>query len=179
MRRLDSGLLAFLGVLAVHQIAYSISRAAGAPSAIDHGHLAVAWLLAGLAAVAGLTLAVTRSLRARRHHVGSRLLLAGIVAAGYTALEAIERAADGIPVSSLVTEAVFWLGLAAAPIVAVALSAMVRAADDLVRAFIEARTAEWPAAAPPSLFPTSVVLQPVLLRSESVSRRGPPVRSHH
>ncbi len=179
MRRLDSGLLALLGVLAVHQVAYSVATAAGAPSAVGHGHLAIAWLVAGLAAVAGLAIAVTRSLRSRRHLVGSRLRLTGLVAGGYATLEAVERVADGIPVSSLATEAVFWLGLAAAPLVAVALATMVRTADELIRALIEVRADDWPLSAPPSLRPTSIVLQPLLLRSESVSRRGPPVRSHH
>jgi len=60
MERIDTALLAALGVLVVHQFAYSVSAVLGDTSSVAHGHLAVAWLLGSVAALAGLGVAMTR-----------------------------------------------------------------------------------------------------------------------
>ena len=54
MRRLDSLLLTGVGVLLVHQSAYTVSSLAGYKAAVTHGHLETAWLLGSLATIGAL-----------------------------------------------------------------------------------------------------------------------------
>jgi hypothetical protein len=178
MRRLDACLLSGVGVLAVHQLAYSASSLLGADSVVGHGHLATAWLLAGFAAVAGLTRSVTRSLRRRCSSVPSLGALSTSIAIGYAAMEAMERLIDGSSAPALFGEAVFWLGLAATPIVAVALRALTQSVQHFAQTLAardEPRS--WAPTALTVLGTTSIDLAPLLSRSGSVPRRGPPRRS--
>ena len=178
MKRLDGCLLSGVGVLAVHQVAYSASNVLGADSVIGHGHLATAWLLAGFAALTGLVRSVTRSLRHRGTMPASLPALSTSILVGYVAMEAVERLLDGSSLVGLAGEAVFWLGLAATPLVAAALRAMTQTAHELARHLIGlGGQSEWPSAPTPSFGTTSVEVAPLLLRSDSVSRRGPPLRS--
>lgn len=180
MRRLDDVLLAGVGVLTVHQLAYTASAALGYESSIAHGHLAAAWLLGSLAALVGLASAVTRSLRRRSHDVGGLHSLSRCIVTGYAAMEALERTVDGVGAHSLLGEPVFWLGLAAAPAVAFVLRSAVgsaeRIAEYIIAAVAPARS--WPAIADPGLGATTVELVPLSTGSFTVSRRGPPVRLH-
>jgi hypothetical protein len=136
MRRLDKVLLAAIGVLIVHQVAYTVSAIAGIQPSLVHGHLAVAWIGSSVAALLLLTRAVTRSLRARNHGVVDGFRLFGSIAGGYFFMEQFERALDGQSTFSLFAEPVFWLGLVATPLVAVALRWSVRAVERLASVFI-------------------------------------------
>lgn len=179
MKRFDASLLTGIGVLAVHQIAYSASSLLGAESAVGHGHLAAAWLLGGFVAVAGLARSVTRSLRNRKHAPASLGVMSLWVVLGYAGMESVERILDGSSVLGLAGEAVFWFGLLAAPLVAAALRSMTRSVHELAgRLIARHRSPEQRPDLPPPFAITSVELAPLLLRSDSVSRRGPPRRSH-
>ncbi|NNC81263.1 MAG: hypothetical protein HKN94_14060 [Acidimicrobiales bacterium] len=176
MKRLDATLLSAVGVLVVHQVAYTASATLGYESSVAHGHLAVAWLASSLAALVVLATAVTRSLRARRHRTSSLSALAGWIGGGYIVMESLERTYDGAGALSLFPEPVFWFGLVATPLVALGLR---RAADSAVRAitsFVETmRAVRWPTVA--AISPPAFELLFVSSNSATaaVSRRGPPV----
>ena len=177
MKRLDAALLVGVGVLAVHQLAYTASSMLGADSAVGHGHLAAAWLVGGFAAVVGLARSVARSLRRRQHSPLSPMAMSAAIGAGYAGMESLERFLDGSSVAGLVTEAVFWLGLLATPAVAAALRSMVRSIHELAERWVSVGPrAIRPRSAPATFGHTSIELAPLLLRSNTVSRRGPPVR---
>lgn len=176
MHRIDRLLLSAVGVLLVHQIAYTASAMAGAESAVGHGHLAQAWWFASLAALVALARSITRSLKRRAHDPGNELALFGWVASGYVALEQIERLVDGIGVTALFSEPVFWIGLAAAPFVALTLHRSIRKFEAVVDSLV--------ATPPRPTWPTLPVAQPALRPIEvrvsagyhprSRPRRGPP-----
>lgn len=173
MKRIDSLLLAGLGVLIAHQISYSVTIAAGEVNTVAHGHLGSAWLIATIGAVFGLAYSVSKSLQRRGHVPPPTLLLATQIAAGYTGLEFTERAIDGNGFS-LFTESVYWLGLAVAPTVAAVLSWLIGRVQQLVAELVPAST---PVATPvednhPDTAPTRNVGLEILLFS--LSRRGPP-----
>ncbi|MGI9607254.1 MAG: hypothetical protein ACR2P0_14050 [Acidimicrobiales bacterium] len=178
MERIDAALLTGVGVLVVHQIAYSASAVLGLEESIAHGHLAVAWLLGSLAALCGVARAVTRSLRGRDHTASSFTALTGWITGGYVMLELGERWLDGSGALAFFGQPVFWLGIAAAPLVALALRWSVRSATRLTEWFITVEPAiDWP----------EPVLQPLVVQvaerrcttlSFTVSRRGPPARLH-
>lgn len=177
MKRLDATLLVGVGVLAVHQLAYSASSMLGADSAVGHGHLAAAWLVGGFVAVIGLARSVTRSLRRRQHSPLAPVAMSLSVGLGYVGMESVERVFDGSSVTGLTGEAVFWLGLLATPIVATALRMMVRSVHELAERWVAAASAAARHAAVPTAFGhTSIELAPLLLLTDAVSRRGPPVR---
>lgn len=176
MRRLDSILLGAVGVLVVHQVAYTASATLGYESSIAHGHLAFAWMAGSLAALVGLATAIARSLRSRNHVAASATSMTRWIAGGYLAMEALERTYDGAGAASLLSEPTFWLGVVAAPLVAFALRRSLDNAVRVVTAFIETmQTPNWR--------PTRVVVpatfQLLTVRTDSVSasvsRRGPPV----
>ena len=177
MRRLDSALLVLLGVLVAHQIAYLTSSAVGYETSIAHGHLKVAWLLGSVGLLATLARFLLSSLRRRKHDPGNVLHLAGAIAGGYLLMEEFERATDGYGLFALFHEPVFWFGLAAAPLVAIALSWSLRSFEAAVSRFIEGR-ADAPVSAPRpscSLAATSLVTVPTSPLSFAVCRRGPPI----
>ena len=176
MERIDRILLSAVGVLLVHQTAYTASAMTGADSAVGHGHLAQAWWIASLAGLLGLARSISRSLKQRAHDPGNELAVFGWIAGGYVALELVERVVDGIPAASLFSEPVFWFGLAASPFVALALHRSVRTITSIVEAFgaVEPKP-DWPAI-PPSI----PALRPIRVRvhsghhPRSHPRRGPP-----
>lgn len=175
MKRLDSALITGVGVLVVHQIGYAISAALGAEADIGHGHLAVAWLIASLAAVGALAKTITESLRSRHHDPLSLGFLTLLLSTGFVGLEATERWMNGSSPAALLGEAVFWLGLAASPVVALALRWSVRVAADAACVLLNAfGTQTWPQHAPTTLGHTSLLLTSLSCRSHTVSRRGPP-----
>ena len=178
MRRLDDLLLTGVGVLAVHQAAYTVSAALGFESSIAHGHMAIAWLVGSLLALVGLGLAVTRSLRQRSHAIGSPHVLISSMLVGYTLMEAVERTYDGVGAFSLPTEPVFWLGVGLTPLVALVLRWSLGSAERIAELFVGGlRTrGSWPDPIIPVLGATEVVLAPLPSSSVAVSRRGPPVR---
>jgi hypothetical protein len=175
MRRLDKILLAGIGVLIVHQVAYTTSAIAGVQTSIVHGYLAIAWIGTSLAALALLTRAVTRSLRARNQGVVGGYQLFGSIAGGYLLMEQLERSIDGQTTFSLFAEPVFWLGLIAAPIVAVALRWSVRTVERLAGVFIATPPDRVePSNTEPPLATTALIgpaFPPLLF---AAPRRGPP-----
>jgi len=176
MRRLDSILLGAVGVLIVHQVAYTASATIGYETSVAHGHLAFAWMAGSLAALIGLATAIARSLRSRDHVAASAASLTRWIAGGYMAMETLERTYDGAGAPSLLFAPTFWLGVIAAPLVAFVLRRSLARAVLVVTAFIETmRTPTWRPArvtAPASFQILTVRTDSV---SASVSRRGPPV----
>ncbi len=179
MRRLDSLLLAGVGVLIAHQVAYGVSTLAGYEISVAHGHLAVAWLAGSLAVLCLLTRSITRSLRHRSYLPGSFHSLSGAIALGYTGLEFAERLVGGLGAISLFSELVFWLGVALAPLLAAVLQWSVRTIERLASAIIDAQEkSTWPATRDSSLRATSIELLSHAPLSFVVSRRGPPKLLH-
>lgn len=175
MRRLDSLLLTGVGVLLVHQSAYTVSSLAGYKAAVTHGHLETAWLLGSLATIGALARAITRSLRRRNYSQDSLRALTGWILVGYLGLETLERLANGLSAATLLGEPVFWLGLAFAPFVALVLNWSMRTVARLVSAAVgQPPQPVVTAVAPTSLAATSVRLLPQIFLSFTVSRRGPP-----
>lgn len=180
MRRLDSLLLTGVAVLLVHQLAYTASSLAGVKIAVTHGHLEVAWLFGSLSAIGALASAVTRSLRRREHDLGGIWSFTGWITTGYLTLETVERVANGLAATSLLSEPVFWLGLLLAPLVAFALGwslrTLARFAADVI---VNHRLRVSATSASKSLGETSVSLPSPLFSSFMVSRRGPPLLVLH
>lgn len=179
MRRLDSLLLTGVGVLLVHQSAYTVSSLAGYKTAVSHGHLEAAWLLGSLTSIGALARAVTQSLRRRRHETDRLSVLATWILLGYLVLEATERMANGLPASSLLAEPVFWFGLVFAPLIALTLHWSMRTVAQLVADAVCKLAAVNPTPVRgSSLEATSVLLPATIVFSFAVSRRGPPTVSH-
>lgn len=178
MRRVDSGLLAILGVLIAHEIAYLTSAAVGYETSIAHGHLKTAWLVGSVALLALVSRAIVTSLRRRRHDGGNVLHLAGSIAGGYFLMEQFERAIDGYGAFDIFSEPVFWFGLAAAPLVAAALSWSLRSVEQAVSRFIDTSTPDAHSLVEfaCTLCITSLTPRPSPALSSVVSRRGPPQR---
>lgn len=176
MRRFDSLLLAGVGVLIVHQIAYTTSAVFGIENSVTHGHLAVAWFAGSLALLAVLARAVTHSLKSRHHESHTAPAIAAMISFGYIAMEQVERLADGYGAFELFAEPVFWLGMAIAPLVALVLHWSVQTAAELVSTFLATPSTAWFEVEPqPIAIP--VVVSPIAAQlSTVVSRRGPPVQ---
>lgn len=176
MRRLDSLLLAGVGVLLVHQGAYVMSSLAGVKVSVSHGHLETAWLIGSLTAILALARAVTRSLRSRHFDQSPPLSLTAWMLFGYLGMEATERVANGLSAFSLLGEPVFWIGLAIAPLVAMALHWSMRTVARVVADYASRPDARLVTPqVDPSLAATSVTLPPQIFQSFTVSRRGPPL----
>lgn len=176
MRRLDSLLLTGVAVLLVHQLAYTASSLAGVKTAVAHGHLEIAWLFGSLSAIAALARAVTRSLRRRRHTPGGTWSFTAWILTGYLTLETLERVANGLAATSLLSEPVFWLGLVLAPLVAAVLSWSMRTVAQLVAdALVKRRAWEPENSTTTSLGNTSISLPSPLFSFLVVSPRGPPL----
>lgn len=177
MRRVDTALLAGVGTLTVHQVAYALAAAFEYGNEVGHGHLATAWILGSLAAIGTLVTSVARSLRSRRHEPLSLPLLTMMIGGGYVLMEGVERWLDGSSPILLLSELVFWLGLVGSPLVAVAFRWSLRVASEVASRLFDATSqSTWPRSVPNDMRSTSVELLPLVVRSHSVSRRGPPVR---
>ena len=170
----DGVLLAGVGVLAVHQISYSVAGIFNNGPTSAHGHLALAWMLSSGAAVLGLARGVTASLRKRRH-APSFAWLALPIMSGYAMLEIVERLAGGLSAASLTTEPAFWLGLAIAPLVAFGLQIATRTIEDLLTGVLSGATSPPASQRVACIYPAS--LEYAWDHNElswSISRRGPP-----
>ncbi len=180
MQRLDSLLLASVGVLLVHQVAYTASALLGYEASVAHGHMALAWFAGSLAALFALARAITRSLKRRRHDVTSEYGLFGAIAGGYLLLEQFERAIDGYGTFSLFGEPVFWLGMAIAPLIALALHWSVRSVERIVTFIaLAARTSRWHERPTQPVHRSTTTVLPLSQQLSSVvSRRGPPAVLH-
>lgn len=176
MTRVDSGLLALLGVLIAHEVAYLSSSAVGYETSIAHGHLKAAWLVGSVGLLALLSRAIITSLRRRNHDGGNVLHLAGSIAGGYFLMEQFERALDGYGAFELFAEPVFWFGLAAAPLVAAVLSWSLRSVEEAVTRFVNHLPTEEQHLRKLvcSLGFTSISPLPSPALSSVVRRRGPP-----
>lgn len=139
MARLDAILLAGVGILLVHQAAYTLTSLSGDESSIAHGHLQSAWLLASLGVLGALTRSILRSIRRRARGSVSELSLFAAIANGYLSLEMAERVWDGQGAFTLFTEPVIWVGLALAPLVALALAWSLRSIETAIARFIDLR----------------------------------------
>lgn len=176
MQRIDSLLLASIGVLLVHQVAYMASALLGYEASVAHGNMAIAWFGGSLATLYVLARAITHSLKKRSHTSPNEIALFCAIAGGYVLLEQFERAIDGYGTFTLFSEPVFWLGMAVAPLVALALHWSVRSVVRLIE-FVgpSVRTKRWPEAATLRAFAPAATISPLSLRLASVvSRRGPP-----
>ena len=177
MARIDSAILAFLGVLLAHEIAYLTSSIAGFDTSVSHGHLRIAWLAGSLSLLSLLARSVIKSLRRRSHDGGNMVHLAGFIGFGYTLLEQFERALDGYGAASLFIEPVFWFGLAAAPLVALVLSWSLRSLEEAVAKLLEPdalKELSTPCRQG-ALGVTSLLYPCTPALSTVVSRRGPPL----
>jgi hypothetical protein len=177
--RLDSLLLAGVGTLAVHEIAYLPGSVATSVSSsgVSHAHLPLMWGLGGAVAIGALVHYVVGSLRRRSGDRFVDPLWIGLaMGAFFTSQEAAERAMSGSPAVSLVTEWALWIGLIAVPLVALVLARLVRCITGLTLG-PEPRPVTHCSA--PDLFTPAraeAVLTVVRL-AHSVARRGPPLRS--
>ena len=176
MSRIDSVLLAGIGILGVHQLAYTLTALAGTETTIAHGHLQSAWLLASLGLLAALARAVVRSIRRRVDADVSELALFAWISGGYLMLEQAERAWDGYGSLALFNEPVFWIGLALAPLVALTLAWSVRSLERVLDHIVLALTRR-PArpVSTPRIWATSGLVRtfdPALVLA--APRRGPP-----
>ena len=124
--------LAMLGALVTHQIAYPLVAAVGADVSAngDHAHLGLQWaVLTPLGAVAATVFIVRRIRRLGFTSVISSARLAPIVAGVFLVQEAIENRFSGGNVIEILADPAVLLGLALAPVVA---WLMVRLLDDVV-----------------------------------------------
>lgn len=174
--RLDSLLLAGVGTLAVHEIAYVPgSVRASVAGGVSHSHIPLLWGVGGTLAVAALVRYVAASLRSR---VGGRVVdptwLGLTMAALYVSQEAAERALAGNPAISLLTNPVLWIGLVAVPLVAFALARLVECVVDVLGAAADSRRM-FVSLSPP-LRPASAGAPTLLRLAHSVGTRGPPRR---
>jgi hypothetical protein len=175
MWRLDSLLLAGVGVLLAHQVAYGLSTFVGYETSVAHAHFAVAWLAGSLAVLCVLARSITRSLRRRSYLPSSVHSLSGAIALGYTGLEFAERLVGGLGATSLFSELVFWLGVALAPLLASMLHWSVRTIERFASVIIGSpQSQSWPATRDSSLRATSIDLLSHAPLSFVVSPRGPP-----
>ncbi len=176
VRRIDTLLLTGVGVLVVHQVSYALNALTGSESSIAHGHLGPLWLVASIAAVAGLARSAVQSIQGRGLEISPVSLMIAIIGA-YTVLESAERIAGGLGATTVFGEAVFWIGLVAAPLVACVLSAAVARLADAIAALVES-PAPKPQSAAPSTTPRRLLSTPARLAGfgNSQSWRGPPVR---
>lgn len=180
MSRIDAILLAGIGVLLVHQGAYTLTALSGNETSIAHGHLQTVWLIASLGVLAALTRSVLRSLRHRARGQVSELTLFASIAGGYLLLEQMERAWDGHGAFALFSEPVFWVGLALAPLIALALGWSLRSVEKVIERFVGAivPTRQTHAACTLHIAPRFGDVAPFDRRlAHSVPRRGPPVIS--
>jgi len=178
--RIDAILLTGIGVLLVHQGAYTLTALSGDEASIAHGHLQMAWLVASLGLLGALTRSVLRSLRGRAEATMSELSLFASISAGYLLLEQAERAWDGYGALALFHEPVFWIGLALAPFVALALAWSLRSVEQaLVRLVSPAPRIHATRSAPLRLASFDALLRVPLERYLVLAapRRGPPVVS--
>lgn len=172
---LDSLLLAGVGTLAVHEIAY-------VPGSVDvdvaHAHVPALWGLGGALAVIVMVRAVVRSLRSRP---GNRAVdpsvLSAAIAAFYATQEAAELSFTSTPAIQLLSHASFWIGLAAAPAVGWLLARLVnRVVDVIANSHARApRPVVYPLAVPGRISGMLPETTPSLVRlRHHVARRGPP-----
>lgn len=177
--RTDSLLLAGVGTLVVHEVAYlpgSIGASVAGGGA-SHAHLPLLWGVGGSIAILGLVRYIVRSLRSRD---GVRFVsvhwLAATMAALYTSQEAAERALSNSPAISLLTEWVLWLGLLAVPLVAWVLARLVECIVEFASG-TPARTRSRRTAVLPGPVPAVVPVPEVARLAHTLTRRGPPARS--
>ncbi len=176
MARIDRSLLVFLGVLIAHEVAYLTSSVLGYENSVTHGHLKTAWLLGSVALLGVLARSVLRSLRRRHHTPGNPATLSALIAGGYVVVEQAERLVDGYSALTLFSEPVFWLGIAAAPLVAgVLVRSLESVAAATARLVGEALADPEPISPTCTLRSTSLRLRTTIFLSSGVSRRGPPV----
>ncbi len=174
--RLDTVLLAGIGTLSVHEIAYvtrsSFASATGAE--VAHGHIPVLWGLGGAIAVTVMVRMIVSAMRSRGNGLSvDPVLLGAAIAALYVSQEAAEVTLAGDAAISLLAEPVLWLGLAAAPVVAWLLTRLVTTVvDAIATAGSEPRM---PTAALVVLRPRlAVAAAPVAALAHCLCRRGPP-----
>ncbi len=169
-------LLAGIGTLMAHEVAY-LTRAAlvsAGGAAVSHAHLPVLWGFGTAIAVAAITRTVVLSLRSR---AGARSVDSGLLAIAMIALYVSQEAAElwwsGQPAISLLAQPTLWLGVAAAPLVALLLARLV---DTVVELVAIVPTSRHRVGSDPLFTPARVeAFLPLLIRlAHSVSRRGPP-----
>lgn len=176
--RLDSLLLAGVGTLAVHEIAYipgSIGTSVTG-NGVSHAHIPLLWGVGGAVAIVVLVRYIVASMRSRQ---GDRFVdpswLGVTMAALYISQEAAERALSGSTAASLLSEWVLWLGLVAVPVVALVLARLVRCIVDMASAPARGPATRRVRSAGPAV--NTVTHPPVLGRlAYALSRRGPPLR---
>ena len=175
--RLDSLLLAGVGTLAVHEVAYvpgSVRTAFGGDG-VSHAHLPLLWGIGGTLAIAILVRYVVSALQGR---AGARsidpLWLGGTMAALFVSQEAAELAMAGSPSIALLGKPTLWLGLVAVPLLALLLAFVVNGVAELVSSARRTQQAGPRTARVPALL-TAWPLPALALLTHSLSRRGPPV----
>lgn len=169
-------LLAGIGTLTAHEVAY-LSRAAlvsAGGADVSHAHLPVLWGFGTAIAVAAITRIVVLSLRSRAggRSVDSGLLAAAIIAL-YVSQEAAELWWSGQPAISLLAQPTLWLGVVAAPLVALLLA---RLADTVVGLVCVVPARRHRVRGGPFFTPARVesLCPPLVRLAHSVTRRGPP-----
>lgn len=175
MRKIDGFLLAAMGVLLIHKLAYTFVEFFAPVALVNHSHLAAAWSFGSFAMLACLARTIVVSVK-RRHHADLNARgLAAAIAAGFAVLEQAERLLAGYEITALFSEPVFWVGLAFAPLVAVVLSHAVRSVTKLAANWAVPGLRTWPSLPVNPLQQLVLVPAHVVYRS-ATSRRGPPVR---
>ncbi|MEM7323694.1 MAG: hypothetical protein AAF531_11470 [Actinomycetota bacterium] len=171
-RPLVEKLLAALGALVTHQIAYLLAGAvAGGNVAVtDHGHLSVQWAVVTPVAVAAAALFIIWQLRSLgfRSNLSARSMGA-MVGGFFVVQELIEGFVSGRSAVATMTHPAILIGIAIAPIVAWFIARLLSGVTELAARFVTGR---------PSLtFPLSgprLVPVPVSVRSQVVGGRSRP-----
>jgi len=182
--RLAIGLLAFVGVLSAHWLAYLVS----APARVEREHLLAStghgdWSLAGALAIGALAAAFASTTWGRLRRDDPRpgtititRRLTQVQIPGFLALEAAERAAAAESVIDALTEPVVALGVLLQVVVALAGALVTRLVTDVVDLLVSGRT-PGPKRAPRCVGYPSAGLGPLRLTrldSGAGTLRGPP-----
>ncbi len=107
--------------------------------------MALVWKLAFLLATVGMTGFVLRSLRSRNYRLTNPFYTGSMIAGSFTTLELVERAVAGIAPAALLTELVFWLGVAATIPITFAYVVVLRTVSETAGKILDRRVAvTWP-----------------------------------
>jgi len=176
-RPLVEKVLAALGALFTHQLAYLVASLLGldATAASDHGHLSLQWAIVAPVAVGAICLFIVWQLKGLgfRTSISTRYL--GALIAGFFLIqEFIEGFAEGLTVVEVATHPAIVAGVVLAPLVAWCICRLMAGVTDLAARFLSE-----PAFGGP---PSQPVLVPIPIRcppgrTASPSRpRAPPSR---
>lgn len=168
-------LVAALGALITHQVAYLLVSLLGPSIAAptDHGHLSTQWAVVAPVAIGAAALFIVRQLRALGFHaIVSTRQLSGFVVAFFIVQELVEGLIAGVPIAELVRHPAIATGVLLAPLVAWLLVRILDGVGELAARFLTAPTPLFPPARP-RLVPIPVRVRARIAGSPSRPRAPP------